>query len=570
MDIASVSTSQGGPLVPAAQTWQVLSPVTTTPPLRFFRRALFLRFPTGGQADRLAIAASATAFQASFLPLDYNALAPGEPSLAASRSSAEGGTAVIVQLDAPRQVRQVRLASSAVPGSGYSVELYRLDGNRLASGPTVSASISGGLATFSQDFTDARFAIRLKAPGGGNTALSTTQVTEVTVRGYPTGPRLGIARPDDLPASVFFWQAPGEIGRAQPASLGEANAGAALADALQRHLDDLVASLQEQAGEGTVARLPAQVDAALVIESDAPCRLQVTSLGVGYRLVQESFPDGAQKQVLRFPGDATSSQTVALALPGNATIVSATLRTTESFRRDRVPAPDEGAPPNGVPAEKSGVHASPGQWAAQEVVPSQATFASGVALALMALVGDTAVQVALQEDWRGRPSGKALAEGTVLLEQAGAPRWATLLFPGPVVLPSQPHWLLVRPSRGQALWLTAAGSTPVRLMEATSKGEIGGELSVLEGQQALYSFLSRGKQVQGQAAFGMLVGAQPVAPGSAPPDGQPDTRITDLASALGAYLASQATTATVSVSLTFSASVPGILTVYPPRVEYEV
>ncbi len=68
----------------------------------------------------------------------------------------------------------------------------------------------------------------------------------------------------------------------------------------------------------------------------------------------------------------------------------------------------------------------------------------------------------------------------------------------------------------------------------------------------------------------MLVGAQPVAPGSAPPDGQPDTRITDLASALGAYLASQATTATVSVSLTFSASVPGILTVYPPRVEYEV
>src|SRR5829696_7064273 len=169
MSIASVTTIGGTPLPSATGRWEVTSPVGVLP-LRFFQRALILRFVTEGVADGIQIDSNATTLKGTFSSYDYDALSPSEPALKALVTGSGG--AVIVALDAPRQVRQVRLSPGKVSGLGHAVELYRLDGNTLTEKPTSSISVQSNAAVFpeGEGFTDARFAVRLQGPAG--TSLS--------------------------------------------------------------------------------------------------------------------------------------------------------------------------------------------------------------------------------------------------------------------------------------------------------------------------------------------------------------------------------------------------------------
>src|SRR5829696_4363804 len=167
MSIASVTTIGGPPLLSTTGRWEVTSPVGT-PPLRFFRQILVLRFVTGGVADGIRIDSNATSLTGTFASYDYDATNPDEPALKALMSGS--GRAVVVALDAPRRVSKVGLSSGKVTGEGHSVELYRLDGNTLTEKPTSSASVQNNAAVFpeSAGFTDARFAVRLKGPSGSS------------------------------------------------------------------------------------------------------------------------------------------------------------------------------------------------------------------------------------------------------------------------------------------------------------------------------------------------------------------------------------------------------------------
>jgi hypothetical protein len=191
-------------------------------------------------------------------------------------------------------------------------------------------------------------------------------------------------------------------------------------------------------------------------------------------------------------------------------------------------------------------------------------------LGLMGLGRQTEIIVELQEDYQGRPSGKSLAGGSIAIPRIGRPDWVTLLFRDPVVLPSQPHWVLLKAARGQAVWLAQEGSEPVRVLEiATARGTTS-EISVLDNLQALHLFLSRSRQAQvhGPAALRLSVGNE-VVTGTADPVAR-DTRLYDLESALNAYLADKPGGAPVPIPLTFMAAMPGLLTVYPPRIEYDL
>jgi len=67
---------------------------------------------------------------------------------------------------------------------------------------------------------------RLRHPlRDSDAVLPAEDARRLRLRSYPTGPRLGIAVPEDLASPVFFWQVPGEVGRGTPAEEGHGGCG---------------------------------------------------------------------------------------------------------------------------------------------------------------------------------------------------------------------------------------------------------------------------------------------------------------------------------------------------------
>jgi hypothetical protein len=591
MNITTVATAEDTPPSPATGRWLITSPVEA-PSSRVFRRVARLRFETGGMADRIIIDPEAATLTAVFRPYDYDALSSGEP-LEATLTAFDG--AVVAELDVPRQVRQVCLSSSSVLGPGYSVGFYRLDGDALADKPTVTAklqsikpvdeSLNAGLEkaveqpssarvatlTANSEFTDKRFAIRLE--GTDDPALGVGNLLGMKIRSYPTGPRLGLANPEDPDSAVFFWQATGEVGKAMPEEDGNVEAGKAFAKALQRHLDDFFARLTDLTDEDEdPPPIPESVEVALVMVSDAPCILDVMEFNVTYRIfLQSLFSDGGEKiekLVLRFIGGPDTAQEVPVRLPSNATVESATLETVESFRDDRPLDSGNGdGLPDSVLAQERGVHVDAERWVVQGIVPPRAITVSGVAVALMATANNTEVYVNLQEDWHGQPSGKRLATGTLMLEEVGRRSWVTLLFPEPIILFSNLYWLLMKASGGRAVWLAEAGDIPARVLEESNNSGAWAELSVLDELQTIHRFISRSKRAQEQRSISLAIGehtAQIV-------DEQDDARTYDLTSGLNDYLGGLPPDGPVAtIPITFKATLPGLVTVYPLAIEYDL
>jgi hypothetical protein len=559
MSLASVTTVGGTLLPSAAGRWDITSPVGT-PPLRVFRRILLLRFVTGGLADGIRIDAEATSLKGRFSTYDYDALNPDEPALKALLSNS--GDAVVVALDAPRQVSEIHLSSGKASGAGYSVELYRLDGSTLSEKPTGSASVQNNVAIFPESvgFTDARFAARLEGPA--SPSLSSGDLAAVQLRSRFGGARIGISDPNEPNSATFFWPTPEDIAETPPASLTNVEAGNAIAAAVGRYLDDFFAPLQPVDGSEPP---PEFVDVALILESDAPCVLDLEALDVVYHPLTRSFYSGdgktLDKRVLRFPGELGVTNEVLVRLPSNASIGSARLDTVESFATDRPLASSED-PPNAPPAQDTGVHLSVGRWAAQAIVPPRAMSVSGVAVSLLSLALGTSVLVELQEDSDGRPSGRKLATASLTLDQPGRRNQVALPFPEVVTLFSERYWLLLGTAAGQAIWLADSGDGNLKVLDRNTN-----ESRALDGLVATHQFLVRDGQTQEQQPASLSVGGNTVV-GTAEQD---NARTYDLSSAIGSYLNSSAKTdPTTLIPLTLTSALRGIVTMYPPEIEYDL
>ena len=531
-----------------------------TPPLRIFRQILLLRFVTGGLADGIRIDPEATSLKGKFSSYDYDALNPDEPALQAVLSNS--GDAVVVALDAPRQVSEIHLSPGKASGAGYSVELYRLDGNTLTEKPTGSASVQNNAAAFPESvgFTDARFAVRLEGPA--STSLSSGDLAAVQLRSRFAGARIGISDPSEPNSATFFWPTPEDIVETPPASLTDVEAGKAIAAALGRYLDDFFAPPQPSDGNEP---LPEFVDVAMILESDAPCVLDLEALDVVYHPLTRSFHSGdgetLDKQVLRFPGELGVARELLVRLPSNASIGSARLETVESFATDR-PLASSDDPPNTPLAQDKGVHLSVGRWAAQAVVPPRAMSVSGVAVSLLPLARGTRVLVELQEDSDGRPSGKKLATASLTLDQPGRRDRVALPFPEVVTLFSERYWLLLGTAAGQAIWLADSGDGDLKVLDRTTDG-----LKALDGLVATQQLLVRDGQTQEQQPASLAVGGNTVV-GTA---GQDNARTYDLSSAIRSYLDSSVKTdQATTIPLTLTSALRGIVTVYPPEIEYDL
>jgi hypothetical protein len=526
-----------------------------------YRHQLDLPLPAARADREVVVEAAAAALRGRFEPLVVDALAAG------SVRSVAG--AVIFELEAPRTLRRIllRTAGGARGGRaiavGGSIALHRVDGQAVAAQPTLTVALSGLVAVVDADFTAGAFALRRLDIAGADAGLDLTELAAVEVSGFPTGPRLGLAPPGGGAAN-FFWLADGEVGRSVPAAAGEVDAGAGFAAAAKSLFADLPPGL---AGA-----------AALVIESDAPCRFTLDALDLPLHFAIEALPGGGDKLSVRLAGGGAAAEPIALSLPSGAEVLSATLRVSESFGRDRPAAPGGEAPRGAAAGDEltgadDGLYLdadlAAGAWAGYPLTPPSALAATGVALAVLPLAAEGELRVEVQADAGGAPSGSALAAGAVPLGAAGRAAWVTLALAEPVVFPARPLWLLVRAARGRALWLAAADAeaTATRLdrRDPQDRWQAAGGL---RGGRPLAALLADSRKLREGPAAALTAGGRPVAPAADGGDGA--TRY-DLAAALNAVLAAAPEDgAPVAADLVFTAPVAGRLTVYPPRIEYRL
>lgn len=201
-----------------------------------------------------------------------------------------------------------------------------------------------------------------------------------------------------------------------------------------------------------------------MLESDAPCQLVIDEFAVGYQLVRRTFPDRTEKQILRFAGDAVATQQVKLHLPKTAVVTQATLTIATKLQKEGLTASiaANGLPPESL-AQATGVHLGVARWVAQPLTPAQALPTSGVVIGLLTLTANTQLALELYEDWQGQP-GKRLATATVMLAQGGPRLWQTVRFAESVLLFAQPYWLLLKATRGAALWLAKEGTPALQMI----------------------------------------------------------------------------------------------------------
>lgn len=597
MEVTRVSMTVGGERVSGAQTW-LLDGVVGEGTQRVFRQVLYLRFGLDGYADAIRIVPAQTQVRGRFLAYDYDAKSVANPALAAQLSNADN--AVVVQLDAPRQLRTVRLSNTLAPGASSKVTVHRVDGNQVveeataeagwnsvfatadlvniqvnralplravASGTTAMTnnqtpklSQGSNVAAFATDFTDARFALRLR---NSPITLMANHLTGLTMRSYPSAPRLGLAEPQALTAPSFFLRLTGEIGKDGDANAGQVDAGALLAGALQQAVDTFFAQRLDTATTNPPL-LPSHFDVALVLESDAPCQLQLDEFRVGYELVRRNFADYAEKRVLRFAGTAVETQRISIPLPGSATVTQATLtvatKLTPAELSDQ--AMDTVLQGDAL-TQTTGIHLGLARWAAQPVTPRQALTASGVMLALVGLTPNAQVTLELYADWQGQPAGEKLTAVTFSLAQSGQRRWQTVSFPEPVLLFAQPYWLLLKAVRGAALWLAQTGTPAVQMViQETQRWQ---PLNVIANTQGLLHWLTPVSAAQQAPFLALHIAETPVL---IPPVATDDRQTYELTAALNGALANKGTTALVDLPLAITTGAAGLLTLYPPVITY--
>lgn len=550
MNISQVSTLPGGERQTPVQQWQLISHVGE-PPLLFYRRVFYLSLQLPEHAERIIIDPAETVLDASFQHSNFNAVNHDEPTLKAKLEQPDSVT-VVVRLGAPRRIMQVWLVAAKSSAQISKLEIYRLDGDKVADSPTIVAGVQNVVAGV--DFTDADFAIRLRNTLGVHHNLDASDIAAIRIQSYPTGPRIGLAAPANLDARVIFWQRPGEHRDDAINADGDAHTGTALAGELQKMID-------RSDGQS--------LDAALVVESDAPCRFEIDAFNISAYFTLQAFASAQKdKQVIRFNGERTITQQLTVELPGNALVKSATLGAVESLRPERSGAHGVASPSDATLPNKTGVELRASNWVAQSLTPPEHLIAHGVSLGVMGLSDKTELAMELQEDWKGQPSGKKLCEGTIRLDRPGEHIWATLLFPNSVAIPPQSHWLMLKTTGGRALWLTKAGAASILILEKPDDKAAWAQVRRISEIECMHHLLlsKDGAQENGaQQSHTVAVGNTIVEA-----TGAGDQKTFDLAHALNIFLAGKKSSALVSVPINFTTGLPGSITVYPPRIDFDV
>lgn len=410
--------------------------------------------------------------------------------------------------------------------------------------------------------------------------LETGTPPQTTIH-YPTNPMLGIA-PQSAPGDAFyFFSATGELG----ASKGEDHpAGALLNSGIANDKQAFVKALANVANRllEEASSPPAQLTLLLVAESNARCRLRIDTLKVAYRRAFLARLNGSQeKQTLTFDATRTSTQTLQLQKPPGSSTISAVLElSAKPAGAASLQVLPGGNGSGGDPLEpgpaltqKYGLRVDPGMGGAQAFTLSGAQSVRGVALALLPLAGKATLSLTLEADKEGRPGGAPLATAELEAGAPGQPGWYTAVFRRPPLIPTAPHWLVLRSGQGAVVWL---GDSPAPT-DLAAEGD--GKYPALRISPSANALLYRWLSSASGAAAG---GAQP---GDLSPPGNTVQALRlqlggqllpllgvenqgqqyNLQPALNALAAGSST----SLPLSITGFNTELVTVYPPRIVYD-
>ena len=146
-----------------------------------------------------------------------------------------------------------------------------------------------------------------------------------------------------------------------------------------------------------------------------------------------------------------------------------------------------------------------------------------------------------------------------------------LALSDPIVLSTNPYWLLVKAASGEAVWLTDVHDGSVLILETQSRPGLLSLKSAISGAKVLYALYSRTAVHQDSPPVAISIGDNTIEPtvNGNQTDGRRGATKYDLTASLNSYLLDNPGTDVVSVPITFASAIQGFVTVYPPQINFD-
>lgn len=539
--IENPALTQGG-IATSATIWNI-EQKTGEHPIIFYRKIFYLRFLLSNNPDKIAINKESTELQGAFASLEYNSAAPGaEADITPYEDS------FIVDLKtAPGYLSKININNANIA----RVEIYRIDGSSLMSEPTLTINNN---TISSEEFVAARFALKAKKSNGDQIQFTRNEIQTINIISYPTGPRIGLAYPAKPEGAIFFQEEPGLIKLANISSTFSYNASIAFAEALQGYLNRYFEENNPVDQQ--------QIDIALVVESDAQCSFSLSRFAVYYSPALTSFrlPDDqkSDKIVLRFAKDKIESHNINIKVPLGFTAAEVSLEPSFS---NSLPLLTEKDFPGNENMLNQGVYLNNLNWAALPVQPEKAGILQGIYLYLLPLNIKTEISLELQEDWQGEPSGKILQTCQIAIEQTGQKEFVLFRFTQALPLNPGSYWILAKASSGTAVWLAGQGKGQVRFFVQKQNSLQKESFNSLANTQPVYKLIFK-RQKNHSSCLQLSIKDNIINPEPA------DKNRYNLKNSITQYLNNiPGDNALANVPLTFTATGPGLVTVYAPVIK---
>ncbi|MDX2504026.1 MAG: hypothetical protein QNL62_06065 [Gammaproteobacteria bacterium] len=499
--------------------------------------------PLDASSKGISINSPSTKIAGSFSSYDYNVVDQS------STEFLDKGDKVLVSLNtAPKEVKRINVSKAGIT----TVSCHRVDVNKVVDEPTMTHPNNATISSF----IDTRFAVGVN----DDIDISVGDISDLIVRSYPTGLRFGLVTlpgvlTDSVP-DVFFWQAPGE------------------------HKTDIEFSIEKEFNEALQQKLDAyfksenydpnaaHIDLAVVVESDNPCKLNVTTLSIDYNVVffpklmgwklKTGLLEIVDKLVLRYPEKNIETKRITFDVPASAT--SVILKLDASFSKNAAAIPEEGLPKT-YQHIKTGFLVESDTWIAQRIDVADPQVIKGFMLALMP-VGDNIEMICeLQTDFQNKPSGESVFSVTKALSTAKKQQPVQFIPQNPVTLQPQPYWLMIKTTGKNAIWLAQPVSAPAMLMQQKEPQNIWTEIELKTTIEAISIVIENNLA---STALPYKISINGVS-SHITPDVQ---GFCDLSLDIQNYIQSQLNPAqSVSIPVDFTAAGPGLITIYSPEIK---
>lgn len=555
---------------------------------RRYQQRFTLELPTGGLAEALLLDTT-TSLRLQANHITFNAFADDAPEQAQVAKS--GATGLLVTLPLPRLISSIRFANSLSP-SGKTTQLFRTDGDNVSEEPVASHvnttpkrakkgvgkhgdterihileretmglststanAAAGGLPPGELGVVDGRIVVQLKE--GTFVSLQNESITEFNITTGPENLRIGLRLPA-LSSDLFYLPLTFEINQ-------QVDAGAALHKQLSDLVQRLQASLAAQATTpGPPPSLPDPLALELVVESDAPCRFTLSQFAIRYNLARHSFPGGEAKQVLRFATGQPTQQHLNFEIPSSINLSHATLRLAGD---GSAPTPGETTAASSGQlshllelSEESGLRLDADHRWSSPIELTAPVLNGGWDLLVSALAPDTLLHLEIVADNNGTPGGEPLATAEARLPSPHRPQLLRFALDAPLLLQPGGYWLRVECRNGAAVWRLQ----PQPGARIVPWGGNAGDSAVITGLAGVANWIaSDGPAAVAQRFPEITLADQPL-----PLSVDGNDWVYDLTPALGVTTAAGPALLTTELSVLASGAKP--VTVYAPRIEYEL